>query len=259
MGEENVFNWLVLYLLLSNVKSIKSCTFSKINEEFGASFKFQILLENEEVCILACYEEVDCVYVDYVGNLCSIYAGGRSRHTPTGTAFELDRKLLSPSCSRRVEVGQLVTFQKYPAPSISQGSCAGNPSTPTTTISIYRNSGARFLTNIPNPTLPAGAAVARRILLAKEPQSNCKPLPVFTRANHRRLFFGSIYNVTGYYFLDGYAFEDYCECDDGACCGITALREVSYPDSSYNYQLQANPSQFTEVDQPFFVVSFEIA
>ncbi|KAL6736323.1 hypothetical protein Aduo_006687 [Ancylostoma duodenale] len=90
--------------------------------------------------------------------------------------------------------------------------------------------------------------------LARDPQSNCKPLPVFTRANHRRLYFGSVFNVTGYYFMNGYAFADYCVCDNGSCCGSHNLTEVK-GESSYLYKIYPEDALPTEVDQPFFVMS----
>ncbi|KAL6736334.1 hypothetical protein Aduo_006698 [Ancylostoma duodenale] len=164
MCKGTVFNWLGLYLVLSNVSLVATCTFSKVTGKFVTSFKYQIIIENEERCIPACYEKSDCVYVVCDESFCSIYSTGNENQTPVGTGFKLDRQLLSPSCSRRVEVGQHMTFQKYPAPTILQGLCKRDPSTPTTTISIYRTNDARFLTNNPNPTLPAGAAVARRTL-----------------------------------------------------------------------------------------------
>ncbi|EYC40283.1 hypothetical protein Y032_0621g752 [Ancylostoma ceylanicum] len=73
--------------------------------------------------------------------------------------------------------------------------------------------------------------------------------------DHRRLYFGSAFNVTGYYFMDGYAFADYCLCDDGACCGSTALIEATYM-KHYLYQNDSTGVDRTEVDQPFFVKSY---
>ncbi|EYC44964.1 hypothetical protein Y032_0444g1568 [Ancylostoma ceylanicum] len=187
--------------------------------------------------------------------LCSIFTEGNEIQKTVGTAYKLDSQLLSPSCPRRVKIGDHVTFPNYQAPTTGPVSCADSASTPTTTISMYRKGGIYLYTNNPIPTLPSGSVVARRITLARDPQSRCKPLPVFTRANHRRLFLGSVFNVTGYYFMNGYAFADYCLCDDGACCGITALKEAT-SNSQYLYKYDFDGWSPTEVDQPFFVKSY---
>ncbi|EYC44967.1 hypothetical protein Y032_0444g1570 [Ancylostoma ceylanicum] len=136
-----------------------------------------------------------------------------------------------------------------------KSSCTDSASTPTTTISGYINSGTYLYTNKPNPNLPLKSIPTFKITLARNPQTNCKPLPVFTRANHRRLYFGSAFNVTGYYFMNGYAFADYCSCDDGACCGSTALLEAT-SQKMYLYQDNLGGVGPTEVDQPFFVKSY---
>ncbi|KAL6736330.1 hypothetical protein Aduo_006694 [Ancylostoma duodenale] len=98
--------------------------------------------------------------------------------------------------------------------------------------------------------------VVFRITVVKDPQSKCKPLPIFTRANHRRLYFGSVYDVTGYYFMNGYAFADYCVCSDGTCCGSEELMEVQI-DSQYAYKRGIGEGTPTEVDQPFYVIGEE--
>ncbi|KAL6736327.1 hypothetical protein Aduo_006691 [Ancylostoma duodenale] len=92
------------------------------------------------------------------------------------------------------------------------------------------------------------------ISVARDPQSTCKLLPIFTRANHRRLYFGSVFNATGYYFMNGYAFADRCKGDDGACYGRVELMEVKI-ESQYTYERALGGGTPTEVDQPFFVIS----
>ncbi|KAL6736322.1 hypothetical protein Aduo_006686 [Ancylostoma duodenale] len=141
-----------------------TCTFSKVNDEFVASFKFQITTEDEDTCILACYEESDCVYVEYTGSLCSIYKEGNEIQKAVGTAFKLHRQLLRPSCPRRVVLNVFVAFPKYQSPTGVTSSCMDSSSTPTTTISMYRKNGDdNFYTSSPNPVLPVGSEVYRRL------------------------------------------------------------------------------------------------
>ncbi|VDN27597.1 unnamed protein product [Cylicostephanus goldi] len=49
-------------------------------------------------------------------------------------------------------------------------------------------------------------------------------------SGQHKLYFGEIYNVTGYEFLDAYAFTTYCACE-GTCCGqvrLTTSNTIAY-------------------------------
>ncbi|KAL6736325.1 hypothetical protein Aduo_006689 [Ancylostoma duodenale] len=160
------FTWLALCVFFSEVYPSATCTFSKMKEEFAASFKFQIVVENEEICILACYEESDCVYVEYDESVCSVYKEGNEIQKAAGTTFKLDRQLSQSSCPRRVEVGMQVPFPKYEAPAGATSSCVDSTSTPTTTISMYRRKGGdNFFTSHPDPVQLVGGDVYRRLFI----------------------------------------------------------------------------------------------
>ncbi|KAL6736328.1 hypothetical protein Aduo_006692 [Ancylostoma duodenale] len=160
MLREGDSRWLVLYIFLSQVSPCVTCSFSKVSNQFTATLKFQIVIRNEEVCILACYEESDCVYVGHAESICSIYTEGNKVQKALGTVFKLDRQLLRSSCPRRVEVGVHVPFPKYQ--SFNDVRVCMDMDVPTTTISMYRSNGTYLYTNDLNPTLPDGSGIESR-------------------------------------------------------------------------------------------------
>ncbi|KAK6754890.1 hypothetical protein RB195_013707 [Necator americanus] len=78
--------------------------------------------------------------------------------------------------------------------------------------------------------------VCTRLWFTKNPEPQCTPVPVFVQANHRRLFFGNVYNTTGYYFLNAYVFAEYCMCSSGKCCGAIDFREYMLNADAYVYR-----------------------
>ncbi|EYC08240.1 hypothetical protein Y032_0067g67 [Ancylostoma ceylanicum] len=90
------------------------------------------------------------------------------------------------------------------------------------------------------------------IIFAKDPQDGCTSIPVFTRASHRRLYFGNVYNTSGYIFLNAYAFAEPCTCGS-ACCGKVALKEFAQKEE-YFYRNASQKLPSSDVDQIFYVV-----
>ncbi|EYC44966.1 hypothetical protein Y032_0444g1569 [Ancylostoma ceylanicum] len=66
-GKRNDFRWLALYVLFSEISASATCTFSKTNDVPAAYFMYQMIIDNEDTCILACYEEPYCTFVEYNG------------------------------------------------------------------------------------------------------------------------------------------------------------------------------------------------
>ncbi|KAK6737650.1 hypothetical protein RB195_020018 [Necator americanus] len=71
--------------------------------------------------------------------------------------------------------------------------------------------------------------------------------------DHRRLFFGNVYNTTGYIFLNGYVYAEKCVCRSGPCCGKWEFKE--FMDNGCYVYRNANekilPS--SDVGQSFFM------
>ncbi|KAK6737651.1 hypothetical protein RB195_020018 [Necator americanus] len=73
------------------------------------------------------------------------------------------------------------------------------------------------------------------------------------KCDHRRLFFGNVYNTTGYIFLNGYVYAEKCVCRSGPCCGKWEFKE--FMDNGCYVYRNANekilPS--SDVGQSFFM------
>ncbi|EYC08243.1 hypothetical protein Y032_0067g69 [Ancylostoma ceylanicum] len=96
-------------------------------------------------------------------------------------------------------------------------------------------------------------ALCKRLIFASDPQDGCTSIPVFTRASHRRLYFGNVYNAPGYISLNAYAFAEPCTCE-GACCGKVVLKEFVRARDDYVYRPPPQPLPPSDVDQQFYVV-----
>ncbi|KHJ84122.1 hypothetical protein OESDEN_16168 [Oesophagostomum dentatum] len=92
-----------------------------------------------------------------------------------------------------------------------------------------------------------------RLTFARNPQLHCTSVPVFTRTGHRRLFFGDVYNTTGYIFMNAYAFTSKCACESRACCGIKKIREYLVQNRTYTYYMPGSDAALTDVNQIFFI------
>ncbi|KAL6731676.1 hypothetical protein Aduo_002515 [Ancylostoma duodenale] len=74
-------------------------------------------------------------------------------------------------------------------------------------------------------------------------------------SGHRRLYFGSVYNVTGYIFMNAFAFAEPCTCDSNACCGTFGIKEVMPAKDRYTYSSASQLAGKTpsDVDQIFYI------
>ncbi|VDN29403.1 unnamed protein product, partial [Cylicostephanus goldi] len=129
-----------------------------------------------------------------------------------------------------------ITFQKIARQeNVTKPSC--RDARDVTVIQPYnRKGGYSFF--VTNTTVAADNWNATNIKLffSRKPGKNCTAVPVFHRADYRRLYFGEIYNVTGYYFYNAYAFADYCATQEGECLGKDEIQEYVNDKGDYSYE-----------------------
>ncbi|CAJ0591366.1 unnamed protein product, partial [Cylicocyclus nassatus] len=97
------------------------------------------------------------------------------------------------------------------------------------------------------------------LLLSKKKEETCTPVPIFHKANYRRLYFGEIYNTTGYYFYNAYAYADYCVTPEGECLGVLEIQE--YVDIfGFHFYDKAGREDATDsgLEQRFYIAGIEI-
>ncbi|CAJ0592912.1 unnamed protein product [Cylicocyclus nassatus] len=148
---------------------------------------------------------------------------------PSVITYELDRTLTLPSCPWEVALRPTVEFKPVEMQPDEEVTCSELPFQVTTIHVFFTGSGIPLYSNSALMEKFSEAQRRFRLYIASEPQSQCVSVPVFTGASRSRLYFGQIYNTTGYYFLGGYAFTGKCACEDNACCGKTAIDEYLNP------------------------------
>ncbi|VDK62886.1 unnamed protein product [Cylicostephanus goldi] len=92
---------LALFLCFLQVHTIFACTFLNVGD-FNATIIYEINPENEDSCLIACFEDPICKFVKYSENLCTLYKEGSELQAKDGKVFELKRQLITESCSREV-------------------------------------------------------------------------------------------------------------------------------------------------------------
>ncbi|CAJ0595849.1 unnamed protein product, partial [Cylicocyclus nassatus] len=224
--------------LMMQIYGANPNTFTKFQDNFLAKIKYELPKESEEICLRACFEESDCAFVRYDENVCTIFKSGEVNQVGRGNVYELDRQLVLPTCERPLPLAPNVEFQQLPEPTMAQSGSrkaqllAMNSTASLTIIDSVYLSGSFFYLNYISK-IPNGGSFDARFVFAKEPNPECVSVPVFQRASQRRLYFGDVYNVTGYTFLHAYAFTHRCACE-GICCGSFPIRE-DYTGFDYTY------------------------
>ncbi|CAJ0595601.1 unnamed protein product [Cylicocyclus nassatus] len=119
-----------------------------------------------------------------------------------------------------------------------------------TVVHMYKKNGYIFTKS--EAAFPDGTAPIRSLVFAKNPQPECVSVPVFQKADQHKLYFGDIYNVTGYEFLHAYAFTTYCACE-GTCCGQVQLteRKVKITGSVYGFDYV-----ISDANQTLYIANF---
>ncbi|KAK6753507.1 hypothetical protein RB195_012851 [Necator americanus] len=242
----SILNWIKLALHLAQMTPLLTSTFFPREHEFNAAEKYQITLGTLDLCMSACYEENDCTFVKYDEGVCTIYIDGTDVQLPSDRVFEINRNLTDPSCECKISTPKEMAFKRIAAKTRDTRLCRETPNDVTAVYEYVKDSLRFYSTDssgfLPGGTRPNYNSVLSKVgegiahpgnifarlefLFTRNPEPQCTAVPVFVRANHRRLFFGDVYNTTGYYFLNGYVYAESCRCISGECCGTTAATTV---------------------------------
>ncbi|CAJ0595787.1 unnamed protein product [Cylicocyclus nassatus] len=213
--------------------------------------------------------------------MCTIFQSGEVNQAGRGKLFELHRQLVLPTCKRPLPLAPNVEFQQLPEPTVAQSESrkaqllAMNTTASLTIIDWVYLSGSVFY--LKNTKIPDAAGHIRR---PRGRRQRKKQIGMFLNFNEmdeftvllksqqtmmlstigeylhdlcqRRLYFGDVYNVTGYTFLNAYAFTDRCACA-GICCGQVPIHEsIEHGLYYYSYN-EALDNQKTEVNQTLYI------
>ncbi|KHJ87981.1 PAN domain protein [Oesophagostomum dentatum] len=243
-----------LALLLVQMSPTKPCSFIRMTGEFLAAAKFSIGLGSEDLCLATCVDELDCAFVGYSERNCTVFTDGNNRlMMSNGSLLKLERDTPRPECPTRVKFGIPVKFQQIAVDKTDNTTCSGLPTATTVIFAFLDSNNYRFFGK-EDENFFTGMSKGNILTFARHPQLHCASVPVFARAGRRRLFFGSVYNTTGYTFMDAYAFTSKCACESGACCGITEIREYTPGNKTYVYAMNS-PFLLSDLDQSFFIAS----
>ncbi|CAJ0591899.1 unnamed protein product [Cylicocyclus nassatus] len=175
---------------------------------------YYFYLEDKVSCLRACYEESECAVVEYRENeegYCRLYREGDTRSVE---GYTLSRGETNSSC-KLIEILDFdVSFQEIEGSqeNSSKAKCSGMPDV--AVIQPYDRVEYRFF--VLDSTKVAENWIASEF-----------------RSDHRRLYFGEIYNTTGYTFYNAYAFTNLCVSPAGECLGVQEIKE--YVDEQGNF------------------------
>ncbi|CAJ0592970.1 unnamed protein product [Cylicocyclus nassatus] len=193
----------------------------QVRSKFNATTLFQRIINDEVLCLNICHDHELCKFVHYSEDNCTIYGTGSIPYLPCDVTYKLDRTLRSSTCTFEIPIRPTVQSEPIKVQS-DDVTCSGLPSE-VTTIHMYLTEKRILIYSISD--LVGNYTEIQRLLFAKKPQLHCVSVPVFTGASNSRLYFGNAYNISGYYFLDAYAFTGKCACENGACCANIAIDE----------------------------------
>ncbi|CAJ0603475.1 unnamed protein product [Cylicocyclus nassatus] len=224
----------VLFLLCRQANANREVTFTKITSAFNGSMLYQRSIETEDFCLNVCYDEGHCKFVHYSKNNCTLYDSGSITYTPSEVTYELDRKLSDwPTCKKEVPIRKNVQFKPIEVKSTEGVECNGLPKDVTVIFTYLTEGNTTVLMG--KSDLFGNFTAMQRLIFSRTPQERCVSVPVFSGASNTKLYFGHVYNTSGYYFMDAYAFSGMCACETHACCGITPLKECNwYRDGKFN-------------------------
>ncbi|CAJ0592925.1 unnamed protein product [Cylicocyclus nassatus] len=188
-----------LCLFHKQAHAVRDVTYTLVTDSFAARILYQRSINNEELCLNICYDHHMCKFVHYSEDNCTVYESGTILYLPVANTYELDRTLTLPSCSREVLLRPTVEFKPIEVPLKEGVTCSGFPSKLTTIHTYLPNKMKVPLYSISD--LMGNFTEVQRLYFASEPQSQCVSVPVFTGASHSRLYFGDVYNTTGYSWM----------------------------------------------------------
>ncbi|EYC08238.1 hypothetical protein Y032_0067g66 [Ancylostoma ceylanicum] len=153
-------NLFTLCVLLVMVGTIFACTFTKRSDNFMAAVKYEMMPGSEELCLEVCYEDQDCIFVQYFQDACTVYQKGNEKQNERGNVFEVDRVRPNSSCTRRIRVEAPVDFKPIAPNTMNSSPCNGEPMSKTT-VNVFKGKQYRFYTT-KEKMLPDGSAPFRR-------------------------------------------------------------------------------------------------
>ncbi|CAJ0601639.1 unnamed protein product [Cylicocyclus nassatus] len=216
---------------------------------------FQYYAENKAQCLRACYEESDCAVVEHDetdDNYCRLYKEGNG----SVEAYVLSREATDSSCMTETTTTD-VRFQKIPRrENVKKGKCTSTQNV--TVIMPYKREG-RYRFFVPESSrIPYDwDRMNFKLTFSSKPEPTCTSVPVFHRADYRRLYFGEVYNVTGYYFHNAYAFADPCT-PAGECLGKVEIQEYVDENGDFFYDKAGEENKKNKrnsgLRQTFFIV-----
>ncbi|CAJ0601337.1 unnamed protein product [Cylicocyclus nassatus] len=218
----------------------------------GNSIYF-LYLEKQSQCLRACYDESECKVVEYneTDGFCRLYREGKVGPIK---GYELKRDETDSSCMTETSTSD-VAFQRIPPRQEDDRdfTCKDLAAPDKTVIVPFERERYRFFFSNTSRTSSKWTTVGPRLSLSKKAEETCTPVPVFHKANHRRLFFGEIYNTTGYYFFNGYAFADSCVVK-GECLGVWEIQEYEDEDGKFYYDKPGRDDlKRSDLDQIFYI------
>ncbi|CAJ0590860.1 unnamed protein product [Cylicocyclus nassatus] len=153
-----------------------------------------------------------------------------------------------------------IPFQNIPhAENVSTMKCDKSTIPNATVIKPYYSTHMYHLFFIDSSKVPKGWIDGKpRLFLSKKAEDTCISVPVFHKANHRRLYFGETYNTTGYYFYNAYAFTSYCVSPEGDCLGKEEIREYVDLNGNFFYDKTGRKDlSYSEVRQTFYIAGID--
>ncbi|KHJ80389.1 PAN domain protein [Oesophagostomum dentatum] len=171
-----------LAFLLVQMSPTKPCSFIRISGEFMAAVKFKIRVESENFCLAICFDELDCTFVGYSERTCTVFIDGTNSMMSNGSVLKFERDTPRPECRRSVEFGIPVEFQQIPVDKTeNEVTCSGLPSATTVISTFYDINYYRFYAK-EDDNLSSGMSKGYSFTFARNLQSHCTSVPVFTRA-----------------------------------------------------------------------------
>ncbi|CAJ0607319.1 unnamed protein product [Cylicocyclus nassatus] len=223
---------LTLCLLFVQTYANREITYTPITN-FSGRILYQRNVESEDLCLNICYDCLYCKFVSFSEDICTLYQMGSNTYSLNEVTYELKHTAdldYNPTCAREVPLRPTVRFEPIDVQNTESITCSGAPSDVTT---IYMYFTDRDFTLFANTKLE-DFKVAKRLDFARTSQPHCDSVPVFTGPSSSRLYFGTAFNVSGYHFLNAYAFAGKCTCN-GACCGDIAIDEYYWKGHGYAY------------------------
>ncbi|CAJ0595147.1 unnamed protein product [Cylicocyclus nassatus] len=192
--------------------------------------------EDKAHCLRACYEEKECKAVHYneEERSCQLVRIGKGDGIVFEELYVLSREETDSSCMTETSIRE-IPFQSIP----KKGNTFEKRFDKMPDVAViqpYDHLGNYHFFLHSHDKKPIDYnATGPTLFFSRKAEETCTSVPVFRKANRRRLYFGEIYNTTGYFFYDAYAFADHCVSPLGECLGIDAIQEYKDEEGSFFY------------------------